>query len=93
MSHLEFMFQYTEAKVNTVQRQIFIPDFNPITDNWAKLAKFKTRLKETYKLLYYAGANSNSLNTLECIHLLIQNFTVKFIEWGVLRIMEIGCAQ
>lgn len=47
MSHLEFMFQYTEAKVNTVQRQIFIPDFNPITDNWAKWAKFKTRLKET----------------------------------------------
>lgn len=55
MSHLEFMFQYTEAKVNTVQRQICIPDFNPITDNWAKWAKFKTRLKETYKLLYYAG--------------------------------------
>lgn len=89
MSHLEFMFQYTEAKVNTVQRQIFIPDLNPITDNWAKWAKFKTKLKETYKLLYYAGANSNSLNTL----VLIQNFTVKFIEWGVLRIMEIGCAQ
>lgn len=58
------MFQFTEAKENTVQRQIFIPDFNPITDNWAKWAKFKTGLKETYKLLYYVGANSNNRNTL-----------------------------